>query len=489
MKHRFPRRFPLCVLLLLSFALGGCGLARPWATPVPEVDTFALSANNGSESAAQTTQASSSNPSSTSVSTSSATQTTQGTTATQVSATTKRSTTRTAAARTTTGRSTTAANPTKPPATAAYVPVPPTTPMRAVWLSYFELPKTEGLDEAGFRALAESMMKNIADAGLNTVFLHVRAFSDAIYPSTLFPWSNYILGTGEAPAYDPLTVLLNAAHKYKLSCHAWFNPFRAANDPNPAAMAPTNPARVWLEDEDKRNDSYVYRYSGGIYLNPAAQPAQRLILEGVREIVAKYPVDGIHIDDYFYPVTTADIDRVQYETYCEKAENPLPLAQWRRDTVSAFVFSMNKAAKSKNPNMLFSVSPAGNVSANYNELYADVALWASKPGYADLLIPQLYFGYEHDTLPFDKALAQWTALTEQSRIPLVIGLAAYKVGKTDKYAGSGSNEWIAQEGVLPRQTKQVLTTPQASGFALFSYSSLFAKNEPRSLVTQIKAIK
>jgi len=485
MKHRRSRTASLCVILLLSLLLGGCGEMKPAASLVPQVDAFELSAPSAAEVTPPAAAESSIADSSADSSLAALSGTSESSTGcTQPGSSANRSTTRGTTHSHTTQRSSAE----QKPAPIRYTPVQPKTPMRAVWLSYFELPKTNGLDETGYHALAEQTMKNISDAGLNTVFLHVRAFSDAIYPSALFPWSKYILGSGAVPDYDPLSVLLAAAHKYKLSCHAWLNPFRAASDPNPANMAMGNPARDFLEDKDKSNDSYVYQYSGGIYLNPAALPAQKLILDGVREIAAKYPVDGIHIDDYFYPVTSADIDRVQYGAYCQKG-GQLSLAQWRRSTVSAFVMAMNQAAKSKNSAMLFSISPAGNISLNYNDLYADVALWASTPGYADLLIPQLYFGFEHESLPFEKALSQWTALTQESRIPLAFGLAAYKIGKTDSYAGTGSREWIAKKDVLPRQMKRVLALPKTGGFALFSYSSLFGKSAPEELLSQIRVVE
>lgn len=136
----------------------------------------------------------------------------------------------------------------------------------------------------------------------------------------------------------------------------------------------------------------------GIYYNPGSEEARQLIVDGVKEIVANYNVDGIHFDDYFYPTTDASFDSGTYAAY-QNSGGTLSLADWRRENVNILVRQTYAAIKSINPSVKFGISPQGNMSNNYNVQYSDVAKWISTSGYVDYICPQVYFGFQNQHQP------------------------------------------------------------------------------------------
>lgn len=174
--------------------------------------------------------------------------------------------------------------------------------LRGVWISYLEwskLPK----EEAAFQAAVDEMFDNCCDWGMNAVFVHVRSHSDAVYPSQIYPWSKFASGTaGVSPGYDPLAYMVSAAHERGLKIHAWMNPYRITGYQMEWEEVPeSSPAKRWLSDSDPSNDRWVLCHDGEWYYNPSSPQVRSLVIEGVREVVSRYDVDGIHFDDYFYP--------------------------------------------------------------------------------------------------------------------------------------------------------------------------------------------
>lgn len=350
--------------------------------------------------------------------------------------------------------------------------------VRGVWISYLELQtifpnKTEGQ----FKEAIKGMFKNIKEAGLNTVIVQVRPFGDAIYPSEIFPWSYIITGIeGINPGYDPLGIMVEEAHAQGLDFEAWINPYRIRNNTKP--LSADNKALKWLEDGSNK----VIKVGNGIYYNPASMDVQRLITDGVIEIIEKYDVDGIHFDDYFYPTTDANFDKVDYERY-KLNGGILNLSDWRRENVNQLVRAVYKGIKDNNPGIKFGISPQAIISKSYNEQYTDIYKWLSNPGYVDYICPQIYFGYEHSTYPYDKVVKQWVNLMKNPDIQLYVGLAAYKVGREDSWAGSGKAEWMKATSILQRMIEDGRKEDNYLGFILFRYDSLF--NPPSSLKEQI----
>ena len=344
--------------------------------------------------------------------------------------------------------------------------------VRAVWVNYNELSMKSlgGGTQTDFQNKSEEMCRNIRESGMNTVIVHVRPFCDAFYASELFPWSVYLTGTqGQGVDYDPLGIFLAAAKAQNLSVQAWINPYRVLLSAEWEKLSDNNPAKQWYEAEKTENLLLV---EDGIYLNPSSVEAQTLIINGVREILQKYDIDAIHMDDYFYPTNDPSVDAASYASY-QQAGGRLSQDDWRRENVSMFVSALYAAIKAQNPQTQLVISPGGDIRKNHDNLYADVERWAREPGFLDVLMPQLYYGFENAAKPFEKTAAEWANLRFAPNVSLCFGLAAYKCGKEDVHAGTGALEWTQQEDILARQLKLCRTLPHYGGFALYTYSSIY----------------
>lgn len=335
----------------------------------------------------------------------------------------------------------------------------------AVWISYTELSMKgeNGGNEDSFRDKISEMFDNCVQLGINTVFAHVRPFCDAMYPSEIFPWSTYLTGyQGDPVYYDPLEIMVEEAHERGLGLHAWINPFRVSFDTDTDKLSEKNPAKKLLSDEKTKDR--VVTADGGLYLCPASTQNHKLIIDGVREIIRNYEVDGIHIDDYFYPSTDISVDKTYYEEY-KKSGGALFYDKWRLEVISSFVSQMYTAVKSERNDCVFSISPAGNINNNYEEEYADVERWCSEKGYCDWIIPQIYYGFENEVLPFDKACKSWSELDTTDDVRMIYGIPAYKVnGEEDGFKAGG--------GIIEKQISVAKATDNYGGVAFFSYSSL-----------------
>lgn len=335
---------------------------------------------------------------------------------------------------------------------------------RAVWISFLEYEKMDMRDAAAFASAFDGMADNCAALGLHTLIVHVRPFSDALYRSRLFPTSHLLTGTqGADPEYDPLRVMLEAAHRRGLRLEAWINPYRILSAARPIALAPGNPASRWLGTE------HVLPWEGGLYYNPASEAVRALIADGVEELLSTYDVDGVQIDDYFYPSTDLSFDRVSWSRTVDAADVP----GWRRGNVDRMVRALYARIKQVRPAATFGISPQGDQRINREEQYADVPRWMREAGHADYVMPQLYWGGPR----FDASLAEWLSLPRRDGLSLPIGLGAYRVGVQD---GEDADSW--QSGHVLADMVRMLRTRGADGFALFRYGSLFGPTSHRALV-------
>jgi uncharacterized lipoprotein YddW (UPF0748 family) len=351
-----------------------------------------------------------------------------------------------------------------PPTNGRGEPVPAVSAeeLRGVWLSYVELTQAAGTGRRQFRARYDKLFAQMESFGLNAVFVQVRPFSDALYPSGLFPWSAILTGKqGEDPGYDPLGLLLALAKDHGLALHAWLNPFRIATRADWGRLSEDHPARK------HKTDGWVRGAEGGLYWNPALPEVHALIYAGLRELLKDYKVAGVHIDDYFYPTADAGFDAAQFGAY-RKQGGGLALEDWRRELVSQFVAGFYREAKNARPDVIVSVSPGGNPDRNRALLFADTERWLAEPGFADWIIPQLYFGFSHEKLPFEATARHWAELPRDKTVRLLAGLAAYKAGTEDTFAGDGAAEWQTGGDILARQLALCRSLPGYDGFALYS---------------------
>ncbi len=340
------------------------------------------------------------------------------------------------------------------------------TKVKGVWLTCYELKSMlEDSSEDAFRAEVEQMLGVCKKQGINTVIMQVRPFADSVYPSEIFPLSDYVLSsTGRAPDFDVLKVFIHLAGEADIDIHAWVNPYRISYK---TKLSQLDKDSVALNGEYEKA---VVCTDAGIYLNPCMDESRMLVLEGIREILKNYNVSGIHIDDYFYPLTDESFDKPQYTDYCKQG-GKLELSQWRRENVNSLVSSIYSLVHSYGDDIVFSISPAGDIEKNYSTYYADVKLWMREKGYADIIIPQVYYGFEHEKMPFEKTAGKWLESERAEGVDMLCGLAAYKQGVADELAGSGSNEWINSSDVIERQ-KKYADNSLYSGYVLFSYNNI-----------------
>lgn len=350
---------------------------------------------------------------------------------------------------------------------------------KGIWISYLEYSSAMMNKSAkSFRKTIGEYFDNVKALSFNTVYLQVRAFGDAYYRSDIFPTGDRYNGTiGAKLSYDPLAIMIEEAHSRELSVHAWINPMRLMTDSQLKSLDDSYIIKKWYNDDDKRG-KYIVLSDGRWYLNPAYTEVERLISDGISEIVSGYDVDGLQIDDYFYPTTAASFDSAAYSA----SGTSKSLSSWRTDNINDMVKRMYKTVHNANPTVLFGISPQGSVDNNYNTLYADVKTWCSSSGYCDYILPQVYFGFDNASLPYSDTISLWSSMTSSGNVKLVIGLAGYKIGMTDNYAGAnGKSEWINNSDMLAKQMKAAKKLANYGGVAIFRYGSIF---EPESSVAK-----
>ena len=360
-----------------------------------------------------------------------------------------------------------------------------------VWLSYVDLNEMlKGKTESEYQENVQTMMANLESLGINRIYAHVSMFTDAIYESEYYPWSRYASGTiGKSISYDPLEILINEAQLRQIQVEAWINPLRSFTKKELEKVSNEYVIKQWVDDSELKSRNLMLiddRY----YLNPGSSDVVDLISNVVEELCSKYKISGIHIDDYFYPTGMNDsLDEITYLEYVEN--NPeTSVADYRRAMSDRLVSTMYKTIKNTNHSLVFSISPSANIDTNYNSYYADVIKWTKENGYCDVMIPQIYFGFENGAMPFEEVVDQWNELTGH-KVKLIYGLAAYKVGEEDAYAQSGKYEWQENVDILARQVEYVKNKDKYSGIALYRYYSMFypAQNIKQQMQIELSKLK
>lgn len=310
--------------------------------------------------------------------------------------------------------------------------------MRAAWISTvynMDWPKTKN-NQVQQKKEYTDLLDKLKSVGINTVVVQVRPKADALYQSSINPWSDVLTGTqGKYPGYDPLPFLIDEAHKRGMEFHAWFNPYRittSSTDLN--SLDPNHPARL--------NPSWVLQYKNGSYnalmYNPGLPEVRKHVVDTVSEVVRKYDVDGVHFDDYFYRDGMNDD-----ETY-QKYGNGKSKEDWRRENVNTLLRDVNASIKSIDPSVEFGVSPSGiwkNKSSDptgsdtrgfehYYKSYADSRTWI-KEDLVDYIVPQIYWTVGYPAADYSKLVSWWANEVKGSNVDLYIGQGVYRQGGTD----------------------------------------------------------
>ena len=357
----------------------------------------------------------------------------------------------------------------------AYAAQPAQDGMRGVWVATvanIDYPSRQGLTADELKSEADTILDNIAAMGLNTVFFQVRPSADALYQSDIFPWSCYVSGTaGQAPDqdFDVLSYWVEAAHSRGLQLHAWINPYRITRSGQEEldALPETSPAR--------QHPEWVVEYDGNYYFNPGLPAVQQLVVDGAAEIVRNYDVDGIHLDDYFYPGTDFN-DAAAYERYGADFDD---IDDWRRDNVNDLIATLDETLHAINPELAFGVSPAGiwdnksdnpkgsetNGRSSYREIYCDSVEWI-KRGTVDYICPQLYWSIGYEIADFEVLVDWWQDVVSTSDVALYIGIGAYRAAEAEP-----GDIWYGT-AELERQLEMLDNSIDIQGEVFFSYSSL-----------------
>ena len=357
----------------------------------------------------------------------------------------------------------------------AYAAQPAQDGMRGVWVATvanIDYPSRQGLTADELKSEADTILDNIAAMGLNTVFFQVRPSADALYQSDIFPWSCYVSGTaGQAPDqdFDVLSYWVEAAHSRGLQLHAWINPYRITRSGQEEldALPETSPAR--------QHPEWVVEYDGNYYFNPGLPAVQQLVVDGAAEIVRNYDVDGIHLDDYFYPGTDFN-DAAAYERYGADFDD---IDDWRRDNVNDLIATLDETLHAINPELAFGVSPAGiwdnksdnpkgsetNGRSSYREIYCDSVEWI-KRGTVDYICPQLYWSIGYEIADFEVLVDWWQDVISTSDVALYIGIGAYRAAEAEP-----GDIWYGT-AELERQLEMLDNSIDIQGEVFFSYSSL-----------------
>lgn len=335
-------------------------------------------------------------------------------------------------------------------------------PQYAMWFTVNDYPDILlNKTKEKFTSLIKERFSNAKALGINTVYVHARAFGDAYYKSELFSRGLFMSPDAD---YDPLDIMIKTAHELELSIHAWINPMRCQSDAQMQEMSDDLTLKKWYSDKEK-NGKYIVLVDDRYWLCPAYEEVRQFIAEGAAEIVRNYDVDGIHIDDYFYPTANADFDA---EAFAKSSTGNL--SEFRKEQCSLLVKEIYDAVKKENEDVLFGISPQGTLKGN-NTQYADPQKWCSEEGYCDYIVPQIYFGLKNETAPFEETVSLWKDLVTNEKTELIIGICTYKMGKEDAYAGTGNMEWIEDHGVSSKEAE--IVRDMGLGIALYSYNSTF----------------
>lgn len=358
-----------------------------------------------------------------------------------------------------------------------FTQVPPTPrEFRGAWIatvSNIDWPSKPGLPVIRQKEELRAMMDRAVQLNMNAIILQIRPAADALYHSPFEPWSEYLTGKqGKPPEpfYDPLKFAIEEAHRRGLELHAWFNPFRAYH---PSAEGPLAPNHIV-----KRHPEMVVKYGDYYWLDPGMKMVQQYSINVITDVVRRYDIDGVHLDDYFYPYPSRNHSFADTDTYARQMRRgpSLGKADWRRQNVNQFIKRLSKEIKLIDPHVRFGISPFGIWRPGhpkqirgfdaYDRIYADARKWLRK-GWVDYLSPQLYWPIDQKAQSFSALLRWWCSQNPKDR-HLWPGLYTSKL-RTE------STGWKTSE--IERQIAIIRQQQGADGAIHFSMKALMQNKD------------
>ncbi|MEV1011447.1 family 10 glycosylhydrolase [Streptomyces sp. NPDC049881] len=374
------------------------------------------------------------------------------------------------------------------PATAdARGAAPSATETRGMWIASvtnIDWPSATGLSASAARAELTGLLDTAVAWGLNTVVLQVRPTADAFWPSPHEPWSEWLTGVqGRDPGWDPLDFAVTEAHARGLRLHAWFNPYRVAFHDDPGRLAAGHPAREHPE--------WTVRYGGRLYYNPGIPAVRAFVQDAMADAVERYPLDGVHWDDYFYPYPVAGEEFDDDAAFAEHGGGFGDRGDWRRHNIDLLVREMAARVREIRPSAVFGVSPfavwrnsstdplgsdtRGGVQT-YDDLYADVRTWVREE-WIDYVVPQVYWHIGYEAADYATLVRWWSDVADGTGVELWIGEAAYKVGDPAQAAA-----W-QDPAELSRHLTLCAEHPQVRGNVFYSARHVAA--DPLGALTRV----
>ncbi|MDT5026100.1 MAG: hypothetical protein QOE61_2526 [Micromonosporaceae bacterium] len=322
--------------------------------------------------------------------------------------------------------------------------------LRGMWLTTvnnIDWPSRPGLDVETVKAEYRDWLDLAQRLNHNAIFVHVRPSGDAFWPSQYAPWSEWLTGRrdGLSPGWDPLEWMVAETHGRNLEFHAWFNPYRGGQ---PAPLGPGGDAGQLAPNHPLRaHPEWAVVYPVGtngsrFYFDPGNPQARRFVEDSMLEAVARYDIDGVDFDDFFYPYPEAGQDFGDARSFAAYGQNFASKSDWRRDNVNTFVREMSERIKAVKPWVKFGISPFGiwrnsatdpSGSAtrglqSYDEIYADARTWI-KQRWVDYIMPQLYWQIGFERADYAILLPWWSGLVAGTGVQLYIAHADYRVGE------------------------------------------------------------
>ncbi len=359
---------------------------------------------------------------------------------------------------------------------------------RAVWVATvyaLDFPSKATADPEELRSQTDEILRGCADMGMNAVILQVRPTCDALYPSSVFPWCRYLTGDQARPpadGFDPLAYWIERAHALGLELHAWINPYRVTRGGEEEfnALAPNSPAVLHPE--------WVVKHEENYYLNPGLPQVRELVIQGAEELVSRYDVDGVHLDDYFYPGSDFD-DAAAFAQYGAGFGD---VGDWRRENVNRLVKELGERLHAIDPELSYGISPSGVWAdrrnkpegsdttggyESYNAAYADSRKWV-KEGWIDYICPQIYWYIGHKSMDYAAIARWWSDTAAGTGVALYIGMADYQAGNSDP-----ASPWYGVQAIQA-QLDFNDTLPQITGEVHFRYKLLAGNQQLSALYRQ-----
>lgn len=337
----------------------------------------------------------------------------------------------------------------------------PAQEFRGAWIATvdnIDWPSRKGMPTEEARIELLRIIQRASDAHLNALLFQVRPMSDSLYKSSFEPWSEFLTGSqGLRPDedWDPLAFAIAECHRRGMELHAWFNPFRAWH---PAAKGAPSAQHVTV-----RHPELVRTYGKQKWLDPGDPRAQSYAMRAILDVVNRYDIDGVHIDDYFYPYPIKGVPFPDASTYARYGHG-LAKDAWRRQNVDRFVQGMYENVHRSKPWVKVGISPFGiyrpgipaGVKAGvdqYSDLYADPRKWLQK-GWCDYMTPQIYWSIGSTGQPFGKILRWWASQNTLGR-HLWPGLAAHKLVEAPFWTPDELSDQISTSRTVPGVTGQI----------------------------------